>query len=83
MHLRYWGSDPIVDRAHIARLVDLGRGRDVDISVEYVDVVMSVDRAVMDDVIVTPTLDRVEPTPGVRVIAVSADMSNVLTRLMP
>jgi hypothetical protein len=82
MNLRYWGSDPAIDEVHIARLVGLGRDRDVDISVEYVDVVTYVERAIMDNIIVTPTLDRLAPMPRMRLIAMPSDMSDMLAHLM-
>ena len=44
-------------------LIATGQRMSVDVAVEYVDVLASVNNAVLNNVIVTPTLDRLDPLP--------------------
>jgi hypothetical protein len=81
MNLRFWGCDPLRDHAWVDDLIEAGHGISVDITVEYVDVLASVNSAVLNNVIVTPTLDRLEPLPFARLIAIGADFSMVMDRL--
>jgi hypothetical protein len=53
----------------------------VEIKVEYVDVLSSINNAVLNNVIVTPTLDRLDPLPFARLIAIGIDASMVIERL--
>lgn len=81
MKLRYWGCDPVRDGEWVARLVEQGRSANVDVTVDYVDVITSVNNAVLSNVIVTPTLDRLDPLPFRRIIAIGMDASAVLHHL--
>jgi hypothetical protein len=81
MNLRFWGCDPIGDQEWVVGLVDAGRSVSVEIKVEYVDVLSSINNAVLNNVIVTPTLDRLDPLPFARLIAIGIDASMVIERL--
>jgi hypothetical protein len=81
MNLRFWGCDPLRDHEWVVALVETGQRMSVDIAVEYVDVLASVNHAVLNNVIVTPTLDRLDPLPFARLIAIGADFSMVMDRL--
>ena len=81
MNLRFWGCDPQRDHAWVVELIEAGRRMSVDIAVEYVDVLASVNNAVLNNVIVTPTLDRLDPLPFARLIAIGADYTMVMERL--
>jgi hypothetical protein len=81
MNLRFWGCDPLRDHPWVVELIEAGRLESVDIAVEYVDVLASVNSAVLNNVIVTPTLDRLDPLPFARLIAIGADFSMVMERL--
>ena len=78
MNLRFWGCDPLRDHAWVVDLVAAGKGASIDIEVDYVDVLSSVNNAVLNNVIVTPTLDRLDPLPFARLIAIGADYSMVM-----
>jgi hypothetical protein len=78
VNLRFWGCDPERDRAWVVDLVEVGHRMSVDVNVEYVDVLASVTNAVLNNVIVTPTLDRLDPPPFARLIAIGADFSSVM-----
>jgi hypothetical protein len=81
MNLRFWGCDPLGDQEWVVGLVDAGRSVSVEIKVEYVDVLSSINNAVLNNVIVTPTLDRLDPLPFTRLIAIGIDASMVIERL--
>ena len=81
MNLRFWGCDPLRDQAWVGDLIEAGHRESVEIAVEYVDVLASVNNAVLNNVIVTPTLDRLDPLPFARLIAIGADFSMVMDRL--
>ena len=81
MKLRYWGCDPVRDGEWVARLVERGLSVNLSVTVDYVDVLTSVNNAVLSNVIVTPTLDRLEPLPFRRIIAIGMDASLVLQHL--
>jgi hypothetical protein len=78
VELRFWGCDPERDHACVVDLVDAGHRMSVDVRVEYVDVLASVNHAVLNHVIVTPTVDRLDPLPFARLIAIGADFSIVM-----
>ena len=81
MKLRYWGCDPVRDGEWVARLVERALSANISVTVDYVDVVTSVNNAVLSNVIVTPTLDRLDPLPFHRIIAIGMDASAVLQHL--
>jgi hypothetical protein len=65
----------------IAALVVGGRDRGLSLDVEYVDVLNSVERALSNSVIVTPTVDRIDPAPFLRLIAVASGADALIERL--
>lgn len=81
MKLRYWGSMPEMDKAHIDALVKAAAAGELMLEVEFVDVLEQGDRAITEHIIVTPTLDRVEPKPTLRLIAITGDAEKVLKKI--
>jgi hypothetical protein len=81
MNLRYWGCDPLRDHVWVTGLIEASQGTALALTVEYVDVLASANNAVLNNVIVTPTLDRLDPLPFERLIAIGADFAMVMDRL--
>lgn len=82
MRVRYWGASPIVDRQTIAQLRQIGEQRGIDVEVEYVDVLVDIERCVRHGVVLTPTIERVDPPPAFRLPSVSSDPAVNLDRLL-
>lgn len=81
MRLRYWGSIPKEDQEIIAKIIEKAKKADIDVEIESVDVLADIDRAVAGQVFVTPTLDRLEPAPEMRLIAITDDATGILKKL--
>jgi hypothetical protein len=81
MKLKYWGSMPEDDQAQIDALIAAGAATKLAIEIEYIDVLSAVDRAQADHIIVTPTLDRTEPEPFLRLLAIPNDAKEVLIKI--
>jgi hypothetical protein len=79
--LRFWGSNPDADQKLISNLTAIALKAKVAISVEYVDVLANIDRASTAHILVTPTLERLEPLPALRLIAIPVDLAGVLKAL--
>lgn len=72
---------PELDKAHIEELIRAAAAGELVIEVEFVDVLTQGDRAISEHIIVTPTLDRVEPKPTLRLIAIPQDVDVVLEKI--
>lgn len=81
MRLRYWGSIPAEDQEIIANILAKAKKADVDLDIESVDVLAEIDRAIAGQVFVTPTLDRLDPEPAMRLIAITDDAAGILKKL--
>jgi hypothetical protein len=58
-----------------------GAEKDIFLEIEYVDVLAHIDRAALEEVYVTPSIDRVDPEPVIRLISIPQDAREVFTRL--
>lgn len=81
MKIRYWGTNPGRDNVLLEQLKTLGAERNTLLEIEYVDVLSQIDRAALEQVYVTPSIDRVDPKPSIRLISIPMDADEVLTRL--
>jgi len=81
MKLRYWGSMPELDKVQIEALIKAAETGKLMLEVDFVDVLESGDRALSEHIIVTPTLDRLEPMPTLRLIAIPDDAKKVLEKI--
>lgn len=82
MKIRYWGTSPSRDNVLLEELKSLSLKRNIPFDVEYIDVLAHIDRAALEQVYVTPSIDRVEPKPNTRLISIPMDADEVLTRLL-
>lgn len=82
MHIRYWGSSPDEDDVFLKNLALQAKRLKVEVEVEYIDVLMNVDRARDAEVSLTPLIDRLEPLPTLRVIAINGGAKNAIDRLL-
>lgn len=82
MKIRYWGTNPSRDNVLLERLKALGTAQNILLEIEYVDVLNHIDRAALEQVYVTPSIDRVEPKPNLRLISIPMEADEVLARLL-
>lgn len=82
MKIRYWGTNPSRDNVLLERLKVLGTAQNILLEIEYVDVLSHIDRAALEQVYVTPSIDRVEPKPNLRLISIPMEADEVLARLL-
>lgn len=82
MKIRYWGTSPSRDNVLLEQLKVLGSERDIILEIDYIDVLAHIDRAALEGVYVTPSIDRVDPKPDLRLISIGMDATEVLTRLL-
>ena len=81
MKVRYWGSSLAEDESAIEALKERCQKSKIPLSVEYIDVLSSVDRAREAQVSLTPLIDRVEPLPLLRLIALNGGAQSALEKL--
>lgn len=81
MKLRYWGSMPEMDATQIEALIKAAASGKLMLEVDFVDVLTNADRALSEHIIVTPTLDRLDPMPTLRLIAIPDDAEKVLEKI--
>ena len=82
MLIRYWGSSPDEDNAFLKNLSSQAKRKKVEVEVEYIDVLMYVDRAREAEVSLTPLIDRLEPLPPLRVIAINGGAKAAIDKLL-
>ncbi len=56
--------------------------KNVDVDVDYVDVLTNVDRAREAQVSLTPLIDRIEPVPALRLIAINGGAQSTIEKLL-
>ena len=82
MKLRYWGTSFEEDQETISAITMRCNKEKVSVSIEYVDVLTNVDRAREAQVSLTPLIDRVEPLPTLRLIAINGGAHSVVAKLL-
>lgn len=82
MNIRYWGTNPSRDSVLLEKLKTLGAERSTPLEIEYIDVLSHIDRAALEQVYVTPSVDRLDPKPILRLISISMDAEEVFKRLL-
>lgn len=77
MKIRYWGSMPQEDKLQISALQEIAQKHSANFEIEYIDVLSNAELALTENIFLTPTLERVEPLPSLRLIALPNDAEKI------
>lgn len=80
--LRLWGSNPEADKELSEKLQQLASKADIELEIDMVDVLTNISRAQAAGIVVTPSIDVLEPTDELRFIAISKNPATVIQRVL-
>jgi hypothetical protein len=82
MKIRLWGSSREEDDILIKSLHSRAKKQNIVLDIEYVDVLSNAELAREAHVSLTPVIDRLEPPPLLRLIAIDGGAESAIEKLL-